>query len=76
MQQLFYVLPVLVCPIVMGLVMWFIMRGMGRDKEHKPTPEQEQDLAQLRAEVNALRPSTAPFDERRPAPVAEAAESV
>jgi hypothetical protein len=72
MQQLLYVLPVLVCPIVMGLVMWFMMRGMGRGKDQKPTPEQEQELAKLRAEVNALRPGTGSFDERHPAPVAEA----
>ncbi|MET4781579.1 hypothetical protein [Glaciihabitans sp. UYNi722] len=66
MQQLLYVLPVVVCPIVMGLVIWFMMRGTAQGHQQKPTSELEQELVKLRAEVNALRPVAAPFDERHP----------
>lgn len=72
MQQLLYILPALVCPVVMGLMMWFMMRGHGHDKEQKATPEQEQELAALRAQVEALRRQPAPFEERHPAPSAPA----
>ncbi|AVH60821.1 MULTISPECIES: hypothetical protein [Streptomyces] len=58
MSQLLYVLPALVCPIGMGLMMWFMMRGKrpAPDQSHTaPTTAQEQELARLRKEVEALR---------------------
>jgi hypothetical protein len=34
MQSLLYLLPVLICPIAMGLMMWFMMRGMQGTQGH------------------------------------------
>jgi hypothetical protein len=65
MQQLLYILPVLACPVGMGLMMWFMMRDHG--KTQTGTPAQEQELATLRAQVEALRSEPAPFEERHPA---------
>jgi hypothetical protein len=53
MQQLLYVLPALACPVGMGAMMWMMMRPKKQD--HGPALSQEQDLAQLRAEIAALR---------------------
>lgn len=68
MEQFLYILPALACPVGMGLMMWLMMRG--RSKPQTGTPAQEQELAALRAQVDALRPEPAPFSERHPAPVA------
>ncbi len=68
MQQLLYILPALICPVGMGLMMWLMMRGHG--KAQGSTPSQEQELAALRAQVEALRAEPAPFEERHPAPAA------
>ena len=65
MPQSLYFLLVLVCPIGIGLMMWFMMRGQNHSKA---APGQEQELARLRAEVRALRPVPAPFEARHPAP--------
>ncbi|MDY7543729.1 MULTISPECIES: hypothetical protein [unclassified Cryobacterium] len=64
MQQFLYILPALICPVGMGLMMWFMMRG----RRHGKTVDgpEEQELAHLRAEVAALRPQAAAFDERHP----------
>jgi hypothetical protein len=64
MQQFLYILPALICPLGMGLMMWFMMRGRG----HGTTADgpAEQELARLRAEVAALRPQAPAFDDRRP----------
>ncbi|MCI4660018.1 hypothetical protein [Cryobacterium zhongshanensis] len=64
MQQFLYILPALICPVGMGLMMWFMMRARGHGKT-VDGPE-EQELARLRAEVAALRPQAAAFDERHP----------
>ncbi|MCI4658451.1 hypothetical protein [Cryobacterium zhongshanensis] len=64
MQQFLYILPALICPVGMGLMMWFMMRGRGHGKT-VDGPE-EQELARLRAEVAALRPQAAAFEERHP----------
>jgi len=75
MEQLLYILPALVCPVAMGGMMWLMMRGRGRGKTAAATPEQEQELAQLRAQVDALRANPAPFDQRHPAPTADTSGS-
>ncbi len=55
MEQLLYLLPVLACPIGMGLMMWFMMRpGRKPDSTAAPSP-QEQEIARLRAELETLR---------------------
>jgi hypothetical protein len=68
MQQLLYTLPAL-CPIGMGAMMWFMMRGSNKNKDTDPgtTTAQEQELAALRAEIDHLRTAqqsgtTAPDD--------------
>ncbi len=66
MEQFLYILPALACPVGMGLMMWFMMRGKGKTQDS--TPDQEQELARLRAQVNAMRPVPATFDSRHPAP--------
>ncbi|MDX5961892.1 hypothetical protein SIM91_00760 [Rhodococcus opacus] len=53
MQQLLLGVAVLACPIGMGLMMWMMMRG-GQNKEADDASEQQQ-LRQLREEINALK---------------------
>lgn len=64
MNQLLYVLPVLVCPIGMALMMWFMMRSRHSEDAQPPhtapTTEQEKELTRLRKEVEALRGEAAP----------------
>jgi hypothetical protein len=45
----------LACPVGMGLMMWLMMRGGHRPST--PDADHEQELAQLRAEVERLRVS-------------------
>ncbi|KUL42569.1 hypothetical protein [Streptomyces regalis] len=64
MNQLLYVLPVLVCPIGMALMMWVMMRSRrsadAQPPHTAPTAEQEKELTRLRKEVEALRGEAAP----------------
>ncbi|MBT2450393.1 hypothetical protein J7F03_25615 [Streptomyces sp. ISL-43] len=64
MDKLLYLLPLLACPIGMGLMMWFMMRSKHPDTaqppQTTPTAEQEQELIRLRKEVEALRDETTP----------------
>ena len=54
MLQQLYPLLLLACPIVMGLMMWMMMRG---HKQQQPTSTKTRDdeLIRLRAEVDQLR---------------------
>jgi hypothetical protein len=54
MEQLFLVVAALACPVGMGLMMWFMMRG---GSNQPATPDQERELASLRAQIDALRPA-------------------
>lgn len=70
MEQLFYLLAVLACPVGMGAMMWFMMRGGGRQRSG-PGPaahhgkagdyadfdadSRQRDVAALREEVADLR---------------------
>lgn len=67
MEQLLFLLPVLLCPVGMGAAMWFMMRGRSHGAS-AAAPEQAQELARLRAELDSLRTATLPFDQRHPAP--------
>ncbi|MET7714478.1 hypothetical protein [Streptomyces sp. NPDC005407] len=59
MNNLLYILPALACPVGMGLMMWLMMRGKrpaaDQPPHTTPTTAQEQELARLRKEVDALR---------------------
>ncbi|MFD7404174.1 hypothetical protein ACFV7R_16175 [Streptomyces sp. NPDC059866] len=66
MRDLLYVLPVLACPLGMGLMMWMMMRPGRRtqpkDADHPPyvrsaadQPQSPQDVAALREEIADLR---------------------
>ncbi len=51
--ELLYPLALLACPIGMGLMMFFMMRGNKNEPPHPPAAADE--LTQLRAEVDQLR---------------------
>ncbi|AEW95115.1 MULTISPECIES: hypothetical protein [Streptomycetaceae] len=57
MQQLLYILPALMCPLGMGAMMWFMMRGNKQQPAQSNTTAQEQELARLRNEIAAIRGS-------------------
>jgi hypothetical protein len=66
MPELLYLIPILICPLGMGLMMWFMMRGRAHGQDKTVDGPAELELARLRAEVAALRPTTTAFDERHP----------
>ena len=57
MSQVFYTLALLACPVGMGLMMWFMMRGKKQGNEGKApsSPATDAELTKLRAEVDQLR---------------------
>ncbi|MCZ4102799.1 MULTISPECIES: hypothetical protein [Streptomyces] len=56
MQQILYILPALMCPLGMGVMMWFLMRPSNKQQAgHGTSAVQERELAALRAEIDALR---------------------
>ncbi|TFD81590.1 hypothetical protein [Cryobacterium fucosi] len=66
MSTVFYTLALLACPVGMGLMMWFMMRGKHKDGAAAPlSPDDAAELTRLRAEADQLRES--PKD-RHPAP--------
>ena len=55
MAESFYLLALLACPVGMGLMMWFMMRG---SKQAPPAGQQQGedgDVVALRAELDQLR---------------------
>jgi hypothetical protein len=53
MDKLLYLLPVLACPVGMGLMMWLMMRPK---RGGQPDPGADrQELVRLRKEIDALR---------------------
>ncbi|WP_269047938.1 hypothetical protein [Paenarthrobacter sp. Z7-10] len=55
MQQIFYSLAVLACPVGMGVMMWLMMRSNKKPSGDSTAPASEKELAQLRAELDSLR---------------------
>lgn len=53
MSEIFYSLALLACPVGMGAMMWFMMRG-GKQQPATPTTE-DAELARMRAEIDQLR---------------------
>lgn len=49
MSQFFYGLAVLACPVGMGAMMFFMMRGNKKDQQ--PEPGSAQQLVRMRAEI-------------------------
>lgn len=61
MQQLLYVLPALMCPLGMGAMMWFMMKGKSQPSDPvAPAGTEQAELARLRAEVDQLRAAHRP----------------
>ena len=56
MDKLLYLLPILACPIMMGAMMWFMMRGNNTAATPaQPDPNTQEEIAVLRAEIATLR---------------------
>ena len=56
MEQIFYGLAVLACPLGMGAMMWLMMRsGKKTPGDAVPTEASAAELAQLRADLDRLR---------------------
>lgn len=51
MESLLLTIALLACPVGMGLMMWMMMRGQDKGS----APDGQQEVAQLRAEIDALR---------------------
>ncbi|WP_331753135.1 hypothetical protein OG440_39405 (plasmid) [Streptomyces sp. NBC_00637] len=77
MSQFLYALPALACPVGMGAMMWFMMKGNRQPAQDKTaghagftTDPREQEVDALRKEINDLRgrvdsPSDAPAERTR-----------
>jgi hypothetical protein len=52
-SELFYSLAILACPVGMGLMMWFMMRGT--KNQPAGAPAEDAQLAHMRAEIDQLR---------------------
>lgn len=58
MDKLLYLLPVLACPIMMGAMMWLMMRGnkaAPATAAAQPDSNTQEEMAILRAEIATLR---------------------
>ncbi|WP_249643801.1 hypothetical protein [Nocardia sputi] len=57
MESLLVTLAVLACPVGMGLMMWFMMRGPGmRTHDDRAADDAaKQEIARMRAEVQQLK---------------------
>jgi len=58
MSGLLLSLVILACPVVMGLMMWMMMRG-GNSQTAQQSQPQSDEIVRLRAEVDQLRAETA-----------------
>ena len=58
MSEIFYAAAILACPVGMGVMMWFMMRGMKSPppkQDHPKHTSADAELTQLRAEMDQLR---------------------
>ena len=55
MPELLRSLAILACPVGMGLMMWFMMRGQGKQAAPQSPPSTDAELTGLRAEIDQLR---------------------
>lgn len=55
MPELLRSLAILACPVGMGLMMWFMMRGQGKQTGSQNPPSTDAELTGLRAEIDQLR---------------------
>ncbi|MFF5757413.1 hypothetical protein [Streptomyces longwoodensis] len=65
MDNLLYLLPVLACPLGMGLMMWLMMRPKHSAQAPTGTDADRQELMRLRKEIDALRDERTPQDDPR-----------
>ncbi len=54
MDKYLYLIPILACPIGMGVMMWMMMRGNTKTTA-TPDPSTQDEITALRAEVATLR---------------------
>lgn len=55
MQSLLVGVAVLACPVGMGLMMWMMMRGQGKDTATSEDHGSQQEVQALRAEIEQLK---------------------
>ena len=57
MSEIFYALAVLACPVGMGLMMWFMMRGKKGSADNNSSASNgiDAELTKLRNELDQLR---------------------
>ena len=55
MTELLYTLALLACPVGMGAMMWFMMRGSKSHDSAPARPAKDEELRRLQAEVDQLR---------------------
>jgi hypothetical protein len=55
MESLFYALPVLVCSVAMGLMMFMMLRGNSNEPTSQAQSADRSDVDALRAEIEALK---------------------
>jgi len=54
-SELFYALALLACPVGMGAMMWFMMRGNNHGSQSQAGTAADDEVTRLRAEVDQLR---------------------
>jgi hypothetical protein len=64
MPESLYALALLACPVVMGAMMWMMMRGNKQQPGDGEAPAKQAELARLQAQIDQLQ---AERDEKRAA---------